>query len=164
MGKLVNLITIPYTQDITIMYLWISFITLFISVILFQFALHDMDTLLMGFWYADGYSEPIDLCGESADYFNLGNCSTGYSYILSIVALMTLNLTYNIFKVIVHGNQRKQFLDVGTKSASETKESDAMTIVIDPSNVDHSHTVVYMKNRDQYDDGYGIEPLELNHL
>jgi cellulose synthase/poly-beta-1,6-N-acetylglucosamine synthase-like glycosyltransferase len=100
-------------HDSMVMYLWISMMLLIVSVILFPIGLHNMKSFLFGWWNPDNNiaKRSFKLCGDTADYFNSGECTIGYSYTLALIALVPLNIAYNLFKIMAKSNKRKLHLE-----------------------------------------------------
>lgn len=143
-------------KDSTIMYLWMAFITLISSVISFQIGLKDMNSYLLGWWhpYYKENNLAMNLC-EFSYYFDTGECSISYSYILIIVAIIPLNLSYNIFKFTIKKNKRKSVLDEYddvemnsySESFSDYKEPKEHRIVIKiPQEMQYEHSETRMSN------------------
>jgi hypothetical protein len=140
-------------KDATIIYLWMSFVTVLTCSIIFQVALDNMTTNLLGWWEPDS-NNPMFLCGPNAKRFDTGTCTLGYGFYLLVCSLLPLNISYNIFKFTL--NKKKT-----SKDNEETAKHCTLRTIVTPTHHHKVADVVQIPSTVQYK---GISTLRPNPL
>jgi len=83
--------------SISILYSWITIALMFIGTLLFPASWYDLNTYHVGWWNPEK-EELRYMCGMNTTYYNPGDCSIGWSYILIVVSFFTGVFSYNCIK------------------------------------------------------------------
>ncbi|KNC87239.1 hypothetical protein SARC_00625 [Sphaeroforma arctica JP610] len=79
---------------VAVVYVWFTIIGLFTAILLFPLSFADLDTYHVGWWNPDNKEQQY-LCGESAGFYNSGDCNMGWSYWLVVVSFITAVFSYH---------------------------------------------------------------------
>eukprot|EP00122_Pirum_gemmata_P007316 Pgem_evm2s6713 len=82
--------------DIAVLYSLLTLVSLFGAIIVFPFSWKSLNSYHIGWW--DGTGATTDAMCGSASFFNLGDCSIGYSYIFLMLALVLMVFSHNTFR------------------------------------------------------------------
>ncbi|KNC87237.1 hypothetical protein SARC_00623 [Sphaeroforma arctica JP610] len=80
---------------VSVLYVWLTICALMAAILLFPMSFFDLKTNRVGWWDVEVSASSGYLCGESAHYYNPGDCSLDWSYWLIVVSFFTAVLSYN---------------------------------------------------------------------
>ncbi|KNC72831.1 hypothetical protein SARC_14609, partial [Sphaeroforma arctica JP610] len=83
---------------IAVVYVWFTICTLLLAILMFPVSFANLQTYHVGWWNPENPKSSL-MCGESANYYNSGDCSVGWSYMLVVFAFFTAVFSYHTTRI-----------------------------------------------------------------